>query len=320
MINDEEQNKIGHQYFTETDLIAAVGTDGFQQMQEITINPGNSFLNGESTNINTSINDKFNKTTKRISSTVNTLTDLGATGLGAYEMGKAIGDNYEEILTTLSMAIINKVTVSLTAAVTEIATGYLLKHTTAITSFPTNVASYTMSYFNSHKKSAAEVLQSLKESAEQKLEKEKDELNKRNKSEFISNTQKESKNFIDKINQYTEIGISYIGMITSYIQNGPNWVIDQTDKQIGKLLNTVNTEIDKQWAKDEKKYNTKAKQLGDKIGADMADKYNTALEKTQKKALEKIENTKTKGLVKVVSAKAKVASAVASLTGIYIPI
>jgi F0F1-type ATP synthase membrane subunit b/b' len=109
-------------------------------------------------------------------------------------------------------------------------------------------------------------------------------------------------------------------MVTSYIENGPEWVTNQLDKQIKSLLEDVNSAIDKQWQKDKEVYDSKAQSLGEKLGQEMTEKYNDALQKAQKKGIEKINKTKTKASLKLCSSKAKAASLIASKTGIYIPI
>ena len=122
------------------------------------------------------------------------------------------------------------------------------------------------------------------------------------------------------MNGFVETGTSYIGMVMSYIQNGPEWVINEVDKQIGELVDGAQKEIDKQWEKDKSAYDTKAKLLGDKLGAEMVTKYNNALMAAQKKAKEKLDKQKKKATNQLTALKAKAASQLGALLGTYIPL
>ena len=121
------------------------------------------------------------------------------------------------------------------------------------------------------------------------------------------------------INEYVSIGTSYIQMVTSYIANGPDWVTDQIDKQLGNLCETAETAVNKQWEKDKNIYNESAKSTGDAIGAEMVERYNKTLQKSQEKLLKKIENNKKIALAKAAALLGKNKTKIASMTGIYIP-
>ena len=121
------------------------------------------------------------------------------------------------------------------------------------------------------------------------------------------------------INEYVSIGTSYIQMVTSYIANGPDWVTDQIDKQLGNLCETAENAVNKQWEKDKNMYNESAKNTGDAIGAEMVERYNKTLQKSQEKLLKKIENNKKIALAKAAALLGKNKTKIASMTGIYIP-
>ena len=254
------------------------------------------------------------------STAVSTLSKGVAVGIGTTQMVTDLAQNAPDIIISLSQAIIGNITSTITGEMTRITTDYIGRHTTAISSFPSQIMSYAMSYFNANKISISDVLKTLNDSLEERSKTENDNNNEKNKSNFLKNIQKDSKEFVSKINKYVDIGTSYIGMITSYIQNGPDWVVEQANKQIGSFVDLVNTEVDKQWEKDKKKYDDRARTYGNKVGAEMVERYNNQVKKTQKKALEKIEKMKTKNLTKLFANKAKGASKLASITGIYIPV
>lgn len=298
-------------YFSSDMLAGCLGKTGMEQLESMTINSGTAFLSGQITNATY-------KVTK--SNPVSALTKTTAAGLGTYAIGKELYENREEILSTLATTIISKSIEIISKEITKLSTQYLAYHMQYATGFPNKVTSYALDYFNENKMSVGDVLKALNETAESRAEKIKNEDNKKNLSSFISNMNDKSSQFISKLNSWVDTGSSYISMVTSYIENGPEWVTNQLDKQIKSLLEDVNSAIDKQWQKDKEAYDSKAQSLGEKLGQEMTEKYNDALQKAQKKGIEKINKTKTKASLKLCSSKAKAASLIASKTGIYIPI
>ena len=246
-----------------------------------------------------------------------------AGGAAAYGMTRGIIDNtanLPQIITTLSMSLVSKATEVITNEVAKLTTDYLQKHAQAIMLFPTQISSYSMAYFNANKMSVADALKAMTQSNEDRQEKSNEENNKKSKTEFINNIQEKSQEFIGTVNDYVKTGTSYISMVTAYIQNGPEWVSNQLDKQIGKLVEGAKEQIDKRWEKDKEQYDIKAKAIGDKIGEEMAAKYNNAIKETQKASQEKIKKAKAKVTIQLFTVKAKAASQLGSLLGMYIPV
>lgn len=303
---------MGKGYFS-VDNLKGLGEDKFNQLQDLAIDSGQAFLSGQITNV------VFKGTQTQTSQTL-----IGATaaGLGAYATGKQIFENKEEIITTLSQEIISQVVTIITKEVTAAGTEYLLRHTKQLASFPKSVTSYAMAYFNANKGEATkEAINAIIKKAEDRS-KELSENEKKNKqSEFVNKMKESSANVISKINEYTKVATTYVGMVTSYLENGPEWVSEQVDKQIASVIDNVKKNIDDQWNnKDLPAYQEKIESLGTDLGEEMVKQYLNALEKTQKLAMEKIEKTKSKALLKILQAKGIAASKIASLTGVYIPI
>ena len=287
-----------------------------EELESVAIDAGTSFLSGKVTST------VFKATTTDIGKTA---TTVGTAGLGAYEVGRGLYDDFsqngEEIITTLSQVLISKATEVLTKEVAKATTDYMIKHAQEITKFPQNVASYAMDYFNANKISVSDVLKTLKEAGEKRLEEQNIKDEKKSLEDAKNKKQKDAKKLLDDVNKYVTKATSYISMVTSYIQNGPDWVVDQLDKQIESVVNQVKKNLDKQWAeKDLPEYRERARNIGETQGKRLVNKYNKALSETQKRALEKIEQSKSKAMTKLLSVKAKAASLIASKTGIYIPI
>ena len=299
--------------FFSIDNLKGLGEDKFNQLQDLAIDSGQAFLSGQITNV------VFKSTQNQ---TTQNLIGAAATGFGAYATGKQMFENREEIITTLSQEIISQVVTIITKEVTAAGSEYLLRHTKQLASFPKNVTSYALSYFNANKGEAnKEAINAIIKKAEDRS-KELSETEKKNKqSEFVNKMKESSANVISKINEYSKVATTYVGMVTSYLENGPEWVSEQVDKQIASVVDNVKKNIDDQWNnKDLPAYQEKIESLGTDLGEEMIKQYLNALEKTQKLAMEKIEKTKSKALLKILQAKGIAASKIASLTGVYIPI
>lgn len=374
----DEQSTQKNKYFNEDNLKKAVGDDGIKQLQENTIDPGQSFLNGENTNLmyennsssskksdvnsnyksnniinsnqttdllttgaaavmalsgdNTAskglaakgqsfISNKVSSATASIvsSKTGQTLVNGTATALGTAVFGTQLVKNSPEILTTLAVQITSEAINVLSGEVAKLVGVYVGNHVNAITTWPAKVQSYAMAYFNTYKMSVGDVLKNLLEAAEDRSKKESEKNKESKMSKFISNMKTKMNSVTSSINEYVSIGTSYIQMVTSYIANGPDWVTDQIDKQLGNLCETAETAVNKQWEKDKNIYNESAKNTGDAIGAEMVERYNKTLQKSQEKLLKKIENNKKIALAKAAALLGKNKTKIASMTGIYIP-
>lgn len=374
----DEQAPQKNKYFNEDNLKKAVGDDGIKQLQENTIDPGQSFLNGENTNLmyenNSSsskksdvnsnyksnniinsnqttdllttgaaavmalsgddiaskglaakgqsfISNKVSSATASIvsSKTGQTLVNGTATALGTAVFGAQLVKNSPEILTTLAVQITSEAINVLSGEVAKLVGVYVGNHVNAITTWPAKVQSYAMAYFNTYKMSVGDVLKNLLEAAEDRSKKESEKNKESKMSKFISNMKTKMNSVTSDINEYVSIGTSYIQMVTSYIANGPDWVTDQIDKQLGNLCETAENAVNKQWEKDKNIYNESAKNTGDAIGAEMVERYNKTLQKSQEKMLKKIENNKKIALAKAAALLGKNKTKIASMTGIYIP-
>lgn len=301
---------MGKGLFTSATLTKILGADGVATLKEKAIDSGQAFLTGGVTNVMSSV-----ASNKAVASMI----DASATGLGVYAFGKQLYKSAPETLTTLGRQIASEAVSILTAEGTKLVAEYTANHIAACASFPSQVSSYAMSYFNAYKMTVGEVIKKLTESAEQATENAVEEQKKKSMSDFIGNMKSKMGKFSNKVSDFISTGTTHVQMVTSYIANGPDWVVDQMDKQLSNLCDNANKIVAKQWEKDKEAYRKTAKNIGESIGADMVAKYNAKLTKTQKKQLLKIDRQKHKVNAKKVSALGKAKAKIASLTGIYIP-
>lgn len=303
---------MGKGYFS-IDNLKGLGNDKFEQLTNLALDSGAAFLSGKVTNV------AFKATQTESGQQ---LTGIAAGTVGIAAIGLETINNSEEIITTLSQDIISESVKIVTREVGRETSQYLLNHAKQLTAFPKNVLSYATTYFMEHKGEAdKEALNSIIKSSEIRT-KELNEQNKSNKqSEFINNIKTKSSEVIENVNQFVSYATTYMNMITSYLENGPDWVSNQVDKQIDGIVKNVRKNLDDQWNnKDLPAYQEKIESLGTSMGEEMVKKYLNSVTLAQKKAMELIEKTKSKALLKVLQAKATAASKIASLTGVYIPI
>ena len=301
---------MGKGLFTSDTLTKILGDDGVEILKENAIDAGQAFLTGGVTNAMSSVGSS-----KAVSSVINATS----TGLGVAAFGKQLYDSAPDILTTLGSQIATEAVSILTAEGTKLISEYTANHVAACASFPSQVSSYAISYFNDHKMPVEDVVKKLTESAEQSTDNAVEEQKKKSMSEFVGNMKSKMGEFTNKVSDFISTGSSYVQMITSYISNGPDWVVDQMDKQLSNLCDNANKIVTKQWEKDKESYSKTAKNMGESIGADMVAKFNAELTKAQKKQLLKIERQKHKVNAKTIAALGKAKAQIASLTGVYIP-
>ena len=241
-------------------------------------------------------------------------TMLGS-GLAAYGAISSID------ITSLTNELLSKSTDAIVKSSTQMFADYIANHAMAATKFPGDVSSYAMSYFNEHKLSASDIIKSIMTSAEAK-EKELTEGNqKKNTSDFLKNVSEKAKKYSNTINDFVSKASPIIETAISYIDSaGVDWVVEQVNKQSEKLLQGVKKGVNDQWEKDKQEYQNQIISFGETIGQGMVKEYNKRLERVQQKAQQKIENAKSKSLIKILEAKAKAASVLGSKLGIYIPI
>lgn len=264
--------------FTASDLEGAIGKNGIEQLKSIAVDKGTAFLSNKTTSAFVKIGSN---------STVTATTKLAASGIGAVATASEIYTNAEEIATTLGQKIILKATEIVSKEATECIAGYTKKHLTEISKLPASIAAYTMTAFNENKMSVGDAVKQLLGDSEEDAKKQLENSEKNSQKQFISNAKEKINKISENVTKYTSIATEKIGTVVNYIEEGPDWVIDQLDKQCQSASDYVNKLIDDQWAKDKEKYNSFAKSQGESIGFKMATQYNTALLNAQKKILDK---------------------------------
>lgn len=296
-----------------TDILKETLGPEFDTLKNCTINAGEAFMAGKITNI------AFDAT--QISG-VQGATQLAAAGLGAYGtvsslFGSGEG-NIKNIATTLSQEIISKVTQIVTSEITNVVAEYSLKHVNAITNFPMNVQQTAMNYFNENKKSIGDVLKELNEDVEERLKKEMEAKNEKNKKSFIDKMQNTVSEVNDKVTKFSKEALEKIALVTSYVENGPEWISDKVDKEIKNVTSAVKKEVDVQWEKDKKLYDEQIKKYGEQVGGEMVEQYDKKLEQAQKKAKEMLDKQKSATFIKAKMTVIKVKLQLMSKIGISI--
>ena len=293
--------------FTQEDLKEAIGKDGIQNLKDIVIDKGTAFLSNK-------ITSTFTEAAK--SQIAANLTNSTAVGVGIVATANEIKNNTEEvneIIQNLAQKIILKATENVTKEATALVADYAQKHLREISSLPGTISSYTMSKFNEEKMSVGDAIKELTQDSDERIKKYLEEREKEQQKSFISGTKEKLTSIINEVNKYTTEISSKIGMVANYMQEGPDWVVNQLDKQCQSASKYIHTLIDTQWAKDKQVYDDFAKGQGEAIGSKMAAQFNAQLKHSQKKLLDKqstklnaaITKTKTSILGSALSLAAK---------------
>lgn len=264
--------------FTASDLEGAIGKGGIEELKGIAVDKGTAFLSNQITSSFVKIGSN---------STVTSTVQSAAAGIGGAAVAKETISNAPEIAIELGQKIILKATEIVTKNATECVAGYTKKHLTEISRLPSSIASYTMAAFNENKMSVGDAVKQLLGDSEEAAQKQLEESEKNSQKQFISNAKEKINKISEEVTKYTKVATDKISTVTNYIEEGPDWVVDQLDKQCQSAVDYVNKLIDDQWVKDKKKYDSFAKEQGDAIGGKMASEFNTALLNAQKKILDK---------------------------------
>lgn len=276
------------------------------------INAGQSFLAGKVTSTFTKIAEDEG---------VQALTNAASTGIGLYSTISNLADGgMVSALTGVASELTNKITEAIAKQGVEIATDFVNKHINAIISVPKDIVEMSLAYFNSNKLSITDLIKEFITPQELEIEK-----------QTLSNEANDQKNFITDMKEkymknrsyitgFINDGVSYINLITSYIQQGPDWVESKAEEGIKSVASKIQKAADKQWDNDKKAIDKFIKSRGEQIGQRMVDNYNNILRNQAQKITADKEKEIQKLVTKASTVLQKAKLKIMSLTGINLPI
>lgn len=243
--------------------------------------------------------------------------NLGA----AAELGANVANMVSSGAVTDLIAGLTKVTVNtITEKTTQILSSAVTTITVKTVSIPSDIMKHAMDYFNKNKVSLSQMLKELQEDAEKKAEKETTEAEEKTKSQFnekVTGKIKKIQDGMAKLNDGLANGIS---TISSYLENGPEWIANKLDKEVKEKLSYAESFVDKYTKAATDEIDKFTYNQGVSVGKTMTEKYNTILMQQAKVQLAKIMELKAKALAKAKALMQKGILALMALLGVNIPL
>jgi len=276
------------------------------------INAGQSFLAGKVTSTFTKIAEDEG---------VQALTNAASTGIGLYSTISNLADGgIESALTGVASELTNKITEAIAKQGVEIAADFVNKHINAITSVPKDIAERSLAYFNSNKLSITDLIKEFITPQELEIEKQTLSNEANDQKNFITDMKEKYMKNRSYITSFINNGISYINLITSYMQQGPEWVESKAEEGVKAVTSQIQKAADKQWDNDKKAIDKFSQSRAEQIGQRMADGFNNILRNQAHKLTGEKEKLIQKLVTKASTILQKAKLKIMSLTGINLPI
>lgn len=290
-------------YVNKDTLISILGVESFSTMKNMAIDSGENFLSGKiQTSLTKSISSITTSQKAYVQNTLTTLTNLG--------------DNYTTVANSIEtkgqllLDYCNNITQWVTKEIVQQATKLVADRGTKLLNVTaSDITTPALKYFNEHKMSAADALKSLTETNESIIDNYKSDMDKE-PNKFITKIKTKYEKIKPVLQKISTKSTEYIGYVSKYMEEGPDFVSDIINKQMNYLVDEGSYFINKEFDQAEQWKKEKIKDLSKSLGETMTQKYNTALQKSQKVLLDKKQDVVEK--LKI-SAKVKINKAVSSL-------
>lgn len=290
-------------YVNKDTLISILGVESFSTMKNMAIDSGENFLSGKiQTSLTKSISSITTSQKAYVQNTLTTLTNLG--------------DNYTTVANSIEtkgqllLDYCNNITQWVTKEIVQQATKLVADRGTKLLNVTaSDITTPALKYFNEHKMSAADALKSLIETNESIIDNYKSDMDKE-PNKFITKIKTKYEKIKPVLQKISTKSTEYIGYVSKYMEEGPDFVSDIINKQMNYLVDEGSYFINKEFDQAEQWKKEKIKDLSKSLGETMTQKYNTALQKSQKVLLDKKQDVVEK--LKI-SAKVKINKAVSSL-------
>ena len=232
-----------------------------------------------------------------LASSVNTLTNamMNTLGVGAIEeMADDALTATGTILTTATniVPMIKELTVATVTTVTDELTSHVVEKVESILdplAITTKIQEYTSYYTKQYTMSADDLKKKLLSPGDQAMENEQEEKTEQAKNDKMKNMTQKLADLKNKVQDGVAMAKGGVKMVTTYINNGPDWVIKQLSTYTEFAISQAEKYIDygADYVIDQR--DMWLAQTGEAIGKKIAEKANKKLEQTTKKALDYIE-------------------------------
>lgn len=232
-----------------------------------------------------------------LASSINTLTNamMNATGAGAVEdiMNNAFQATNTILVTATNIVpMIKELTMATVTTVTDELTSHVVEKVESILdpmAITTKIQEYTSYYTKQYTMSADDLKKKLLSPGDQAIENAQEEKSEKAKSDKMVNMTVKITDIKNKVQDGITMAKDGVKMVTTYINNGPDWVIKQLSTYTNFAIMQAEKYIDygADYVIDQR--DMWIAQTGETIGKRIAEKANKKLEQTTKKALDYIE-------------------------------
>ena len=186
--------------------------------------------------------------------------------------------------------------------------------------YPNLVKEHTLKSFNDNKMTLNDFLKELTADAEDEVEMTEEEQEKEDNEE-------NSKSLLQTFNEIKGQVLSVVNdinetmeKITPYISEGPEIVTKMIDNEVSSKIDKVKGITNSKILGLEEETRKKAKEIGEILGQQLANKYNDALKRAAEKQMNSLKKAKTKAQLLAFKAKQAAALQIMKLTGVNVKI
>lgn len=301
------ESKGNKEYFTVDGLKDALGPEMWEGLLNSTIDSGANFLAGQVTSAFAGPTSTLSNVTAFAASSMDTVMSTAAVLNPQFLI-----EFTSSLVLNSTQVIINELTRITTEKVTEVTMRSL--------NIPVEISQISLSYFNSYKMSISDMLKELSIPTGERISIKVDLLKKIEENEFIQKVGNFATKAKEKIDTFCGESAKALNMISSYIQNGPEWISKQVNNAISDTIQMGEDYLDKQVALMNEKIDDFVKQKGETAGKILVEKYNNVLKEEGRAILNKIQILAQKATILAFTLMQQAILKVMAITGINIPV
>lgn len=239
----------------------------------------------------------------------------------AVQLGKAIEGMVDSgAIQDLIMGLTKTTVDTITSRTTQMITGAVTTITAKTVSIPVDITKAAMTYFNTYKMSLSQMLKELEKEAEEKVAAETTESEKKTQSIFNDKVKGNIKKLQDGMSALNDGLSAGISMISSYLENGPEWIANKLDKEVQEKLSYAETFVNKGVKAVTDEIDQFTSNQGEAVGKNLTEEYNAFLQQKAKVQLAKIMELKAKAIAKAKALMQEAILLLMGLLGINIPV
>lgn len=279
-------------------------------LKELALDPASNYMSGK-------VTSTFAQTTSDVisSSSVQDATNLVMSGASAATNTINIVVNAED---TISNIMNTAMTTLSKAAMEEV--GKAVKEIMNFSTVPTDITTYSLEYFNSHKKDFGTALKEIYQLPTDIASKQDEE----NKESGIKNMMSNATNVANKLNDTITKEIGYandkLNYIMSYVQEGPDWLSRKVNEWCNDTIDEISYKVDNKTKHMKEQRQKFIWKVGGEIGETLVDNYNTIIDNSVKSIKDEKDKAVSKAKIEATKALQSAALKLMAKLGVYVDV